>query len=165
QPGDDLTPPVITLTGPSEMFVTQGTSFTDPGFTATDNRDGDITANVVVGGDTVDVNTIGDYTITYDVSDAAGNPAVQRTRLVHVVEEGTVGREVEFLGGELLGIATDNSIVLNLVPQDEDTNIFVEYGTEPGVYTDQTETIEAEADEPHDIVIDGLDGNTRYFYR
>src|SRR5690606_21529636 len=46
-----------------------------------------------------------------------------------------------------------------------DTNIFVEYGTEPGVYTDQTEAIEAEADEPHDIVVDGLDGNTRYFYR
>lgn len=39
---------------------------------------------MVVGGDTVDINTIGDYTITYDVTDSAGNPAVQVTRLVRV---------------------------------------------------------------------------------
>lgn len=39
-----------------------------------------------MGGDTVDMVTAGTYTITYDVSDAAGNFAVQQTRIVTVEE-------------------------------------------------------------------------------
>lgn len=54
------------------------------GVTATDLFDGDVTANVVVTGDTVDVNTAGDYTITYTVSDAAMNETVA-TRVVTVL--------------------------------------------------------------------------------
>ena len=38
----------------------------------TDNVDGDISANIVIGGDTVDTNTAGQYIVTYNVSDAAG---------------------------------------------------------------------------------------------
>src|SRR5690606_30098366 len=136
-----------------------------PGFTATDNVDGDLTGSVVVGGDTVDTGTLGDYTITYDVSDAAGNAAVQQTRLVHVVEEGTVGREVTFIGGELLGKPTNNSITLNMIPDGEDVNLYVEYGTESGVYTDETDPVVLSADEPTDVLIDGLTPNTQYFYR
>jgi hypothetical protein len=46
--------------------------------------DGDISGSVVVGGDTVDTSTAGTYVITYDVSDAAGNPAQEVTRTVIV---------------------------------------------------------------------------------
>ena len=42
------------------------------GATASDNIDGDITNNIVVAGQTVDPNTVGEYTITYNVQDAAG---------------------------------------------------------------------------------------------
>ncbi|MDZ4227052.1 MAG: DUF5011 domain-containing protein, partial [Patescibacteria group bacterium] len=49
-----------------------------------DDRDGDITADIVVGGDTVDTDTVGEYTITYKVSDAAGNAADEVTRTVIV---------------------------------------------------------------------------------
>lgn len=83
-PTVDLTAPVITLNGNAMVNVTIGTSYTDAGATAADNTDGDITANIVVGGDTVDVNTMGTYVITYDVSDAAGNAADQVTRTVEV---------------------------------------------------------------------------------
>ena len=50
------------------------TSYTDLGATANDTLDGNLTANVVTVG-TVDINTPGTYTLTYTVSDAAGNAA------------------------------------------------------------------------------------------
>ena len=80
----DDDPPVITLSGSTTINLNVGTPYSEPGFSATDNVDGDITANVVVGGDTVDTSTVGTYVITYDVSDAAGNAATQRTRTVNV---------------------------------------------------------------------------------
>ena len=68
----DDTPPVITLAGQTNMTISVGATYTDPGYTATDNYDGDITGSVTVSG-TVDVNTTGTYTIHYDVSDSSGN--------------------------------------------------------------------------------------------
>ncbi len=85
----DTTAPVITLVGDATMNVTVGDTFTDPGVTASDDTDGDITANVVVAGDTVDTNTAGTYVITYNVSDAAGNAATEVTRTVVVSEPST----------------------------------------------------------------------------
>src|SRR5690606_6179042 len=54
---------------------------------------------------------------------------------------------------------------LNMIPEDEDVNLYVEYGIESGVYTDETDPIVLSADEPMDVVIDGLSPNTQYFYR
>ena len=81
----DATAPEITLLGASPVEVHQGSTFTDPGATATDGVDGDLSASIVVGGDLVDTDTAGDYTITYDVSDAADNAADTVTRIVRVV--------------------------------------------------------------------------------
>jgi len=80
----DVVAPVITLTGSAAMNIMVGDAFTDEGATAIDDIDGDITANIVVAGDAVDVNTAGTYTITYNVSDAAGNAATEVTRMVTV---------------------------------------------------------------------------------
>ncbi len=81
----DATAPEITLLGASPVEVHQGSTFTDPGATAIDGVDGDLSARIVVGGDLVDTDTPGDYTITYDVSDAADNAAETVTRIVRVV--------------------------------------------------------------------------------
>ena len=81
----DTVPPVITLLGDSPFEVDQRTTYTDPGATANDDRDGDISANILVGGDTVDTDTVGEYTVTYDVSDAADNTADTVTRIVRVI--------------------------------------------------------------------------------
>ena len=59
--------------------------YADEGATATDDIDGDITDSLIVGGDVVDVNTAGAYIITYNVSDEAGNSAVEVSRTVNVV--------------------------------------------------------------------------------
>lgn len=80
----DTTVPVISLVGNSTVNLTIGDSYSDQGATALDNLDGDLTANIITGGDVVDTNTVGTYTITYNVSDAAGNDAVQVIRTVIV---------------------------------------------------------------------------------
>jgi hypothetical protein len=82
---DDI-PPLLTLNGPEEMEVLVGTTFDDPGAIAEDNLDGNINSKIVVEG-TVDTATVGEYTLTYTVSDKAGNAATPVTRIVKVVEE------------------------------------------------------------------------------
>ena len=84
QCGSTCVAPVITLTG-SDVTLNVGDTYTDDGATASDDEEGDISANIVVGGDTVDTATAGTYTITYDVSDGAGNAATQVTRTVNVL--------------------------------------------------------------------------------
>ena len=75
---EDKTSPVITLKGNETIYLTRSDTFTDPGYTANDNCDGDITNKVEVNG-VVDSN-IGKYIITYKVSDSTGNTTtVSRT--------------------------------------------------------------------------------------
>ena len=76
--------PEITLIGENPMTIEVGSTFTDPGAIALDNYDGDISSSIVVSG-SVDSNTVGSYTLTYDVIDASGNAAVSLTRTVNVV--------------------------------------------------------------------------------
>ncbi|TSD02467.1 MAG: hypothetical protein Athens071424_63 [Parcubacteria group bacterium Athens0714_24] len=66
------TPPVITLIGSSTINILVGQTFTDPGATATDAEDGNITGKIVVGGDTVSTSTPGNYNIIYGVTDSGG---------------------------------------------------------------------------------------------
>ena len=85
----DTTPPVITLVGSDPVDVELGGTYdidTDAGATASDNVDGDITEDIVVGGLPVDTSVLGPHFVTYDVSDVAGNPATQVTRTVNVVD-------------------------------------------------------------------------------
>ena len=65
------------------MNLTVGGSFIDPGATATDNIDGNLTSSIVVTG-SVNTSTVGTYTLNYNVSDAAGNAATQVSRTVNV---------------------------------------------------------------------------------
>ncbi|MBM2817595.1 MAG: hypothetical protein HW401_185 [Parcubacteria group bacterium] len=78
--------PVITLLGDNPMTLNVGDSFTDPGATASDTEDGDLTGSIVVGGDAVDTGTASTYTITYNVSDSEGKTADEVTRNAVVSE-------------------------------------------------------------------------------
>ena len=86
----DIDAPVITLLDDPIVSVALGDTFTDPGATALDMCEGDLTISIVVGGDTVDTNIVGTYIITYNVSDSAANAATEVTRTVTVVEEMTI---------------------------------------------------------------------------
>ena len=81
----DKKAPEIALNGDAEMTVEAGSEFSDPGYTATDNCDGDITDSVKVSGDKVDKDKAGKYTVTYEVSDSSGNKATA-TRVVSVYD-------------------------------------------------------------------------------
>ncbi|PTX14465.1 uncharacterized protein DUF5011 [Pontibacter mucosus] len=77
------TPPTITLLGANPMTLTQGGTYTEPGATATDAEDGDISGSIVITG-TVDTATAGTYTRHYNVSDSKGLAATEVTRTVNV---------------------------------------------------------------------------------
>jgi len=70
----DTTPPSITLNGPAAREIDQGATWIDQGASASDETDGDLTSQIQVQG-VVDTNTVGTYTVSYSVSDAAGNEA------------------------------------------------------------------------------------------
>lgn len=71
---DDRTAPELVLIGDETVHITAGTKFDEPGYTATDNVDGDITVNVIVNGE-VNIGVPGSYTIHYSVTDSYGNSA------------------------------------------------------------------------------------------
>lgn len=52
------------------------------GVTATDPEDGDITKNVKVITDTVDITKIGEYKITYEVADSYGNKVTKEIKVI-----------------------------------------------------------------------------------
>src|SRR5207249_5134262 len=79
----DTTPPVITLRGLNPVTVQKDSTYTDAGATATDNVDVNITSKIVTA-NPVNTAVTGTYTVTYNVSDNAGNAATQVTRTVNV---------------------------------------------------------------------------------
>jgi len=81
----DETAPIITLLGDKTTTLIIGDTYTDAGATADDNRDGDITVNIITV-NPVDTTTVGTYTVTYNVSDAAGNNADEVNRTVKIVD-------------------------------------------------------------------------------
>ncbi|WCO01590.1 M14 family zinc carboxypeptidase [Psychroserpens ponticola] len=85
-PIPDTEVPVITLNGASTIDLNVGSTYVELGATATDNVDGDLTSSIIIGGDTVNPNVIGVYVVTYNVSDAASNAAVEVTRTVNIVQ-------------------------------------------------------------------------------
>ncbi len=119
---DDSTdddPPVITdATG--DLALGTGDTYVGntAGVSATDNVDGDVTADIVVTGDTVDTAVPGTYTITYNVTDSAGNAATAVTRTVTVTDDDppvitsnqSFIYEENQLNGYIIGtvLATDN---------------------------------------------------------
>jgi len=79
----DTTAPVITLNGNDTITLTQGDVYEELGATATDNKDGNLTGSIVIGG-SVDTDTEGKYAITYNVVDSSGNTADEIIRAIIV---------------------------------------------------------------------------------
>jgi hypothetical protein len=120
----DENDPLIILSGSATSTIELNSSWSEPGWTASDDEDGDLTEDVVVSGDSVNPNLAGTYVRTYTVSDKAGNDA-KRTRTVYVVNSsvnrgGTYtvidsvdisGSQVENYEVELIPSNTKNNVV------------------------------------------------------
>ena len=73
----------IFLSGENPHEVSLNAEYVDPGATASDDEDGDISSLVTVDGE-VNVDLVGDYQLIYEVEDDAGNQAKPVTRTVKV---------------------------------------------------------------------------------
>ncbi|WP_218668078.1 DUF5011 domain-containing protein [Virgibacillus proomii] len=81
--------PVITLNGDNPMTLNVGETYSEPGATAKDNVDGDLTEQMKISGEVI-THKAGEYSITYTVTDKAGNKATA-TRTVYVEEAADPG--------------------------------------------------------------------------
>lgn len=85
----DTTAPVITLEGNATVDLWVWETYTEEGATASDTLDGNLTGAITISG-TVDTGTHGTYTLTYTVSDTAGNAATPLIRTVTVTNRAPI---------------------------------------------------------------------------
>ena len=85
--------PVITLNGDAVIEIYMGSTFVDPGATAYDEEDGDISNSIQVSG-SVDTNTHGTYVLAYNVTDSDGNSAAVVVRTINVVDDARPSHEL-----------------------------------------------------------------------
>lgn len=77
----DTAAPVLTLNGASSVNIFLGDGFIEPGYSAIDSYEGDLSSKVTVTGE-IDNNTEGDYLLKYSVSDSSGNIAEAERKVV-----------------------------------------------------------------------------------
>lgn len=71
---------------------------------------------------------------------------------------------IAFTADELLGKPEDHSITINFIP-DSTIQYHFQYGLTPGEYTWSTANFTANAGQPSETTITGLNPNTQYYYR
>ena len=79
----DLTAPIVTLEGSTDITIEVGEDFIEPGYTVYDNYS--VTADVTVNG-YLDTTQPNDYVIFYSVTDDAGNVSEPQIRTIHVID-------------------------------------------------------------------------------
>lgn len=86
----DRIAPELTLLGEASITLAAGATFVDPGASASDDVDGNITARITTEG-AVNSAAPGSYTIRYAVADRAGNTAASTRTVIVQVNEGVGG--------------------------------------------------------------------------
>jgi len=79
----DTVAPELTLNGDATIKIIQTTNYNEPGYSAIDNYDKDITSKVVVTG-SVNIKTVGAYILKYSITDSSGN-VTEKERTINVV--------------------------------------------------------------------------------
>ena len=107
-------PPVLALVGTTPMRIRTGSTFVDPGATASDQEDGNLTSQITKSGS---VNSLvsGTYSLTYNVKDSQGFSAQTLSRTVVVGSCTAILSGSVDLAGKLLDINTSGSYAYGLV--------------------------------------------------
>ncbi len=100
--------PTLELEGNDTIYISVGATYTEPGYHASDNYDGDVTSRVVVDSK-VDIQTAGTYSIHYSVEDSFGNRA-EKSRTVVVRKS-----DITYIRGILL-VNKTHSLPSNYAP-------------------------------------------------
>jgi len=129
---EKFTTPVIYLNGSHKITLPLGEQYIDEGYYAYDEKYGEITDNVIIDSN-LDVNTIGSYTIRYNVLNDDGVPAIEVTRVVNVeivwTYEGTLTVGIfQSEWGEVLYGASSSYGYGDLNPIPDLTNYFINWG-------------------------------------
>ena len=166
-------PPVINITGPATINLTQGDTYNDAGATATDDEDGDLTGSIVTNSN-VDTSTPGTYQVNYSVTDSGGlsdsatrtvNVAANNPPVINITGPATInltqGDTYNDAGatatddedGDLTGSIVTNSNVDTSTPGTYQVNYSV---TDSGGLSDSaTRTVNVAANNPPVINITG----------
>ena len=80
--------PVITILGQSPLVLegVRGSAYNDPGYTAWDVENGNLSDQVEVSGAPADLGTTGEWQLGFNVVDMEGLAAVEQTRTVRIVD-------------------------------------------------------------------------------
>ncbi len=120
QGGLDTTPPTITLLGDDPLNLVQGDTYDEPGASAMDDNDGDLTSMISIDSSGVTTTTAGNYAVTYNVADSAGNQAEEVTRTVVVTPIQTTDSSLEpLLCGDFTNVGYKNGQSIPDVPGTE----------------------------------------------
>ncbi len=103
----DQSPPVLTVLGSNPYTITQDDPYSDPGATATDAVDGNLSGAVATN-NPVNPSTPGTYSVSYSVADAAGNTATA-SRTVQVLERDQTPPVITVLGPNPATVGLDET--------------------------------------------------------
>lgn len=117
----DKVAPEITLNGDNPMELEVGDTYEEPGATATDDVDGDVTDNIKISGE-VNTDKAGTYEVVYTVSDEAGNEATATREVIVKEKEEELTAEEKALKAvneadsieEMISALKDEDLGLNL---------------------------------------------------
>lgn len=130
----DVTAPVITLQGAANDFLTVNTSYIDPGATAIDYSQRNLTSLILVSG-SIDSSVLGDYELTYSITDGGNNTTTVK-RTVHVVDD--IAPVISLMGADTVRVnvkdpyvdpgfaVTDNfdqTVKVTVTPPSVNTNV------------------------------------------
>ena len=148
----DTTPPTVTLLGPNLMSLVAGTSFVDPGATASDLCAGDLTGSIQAIG-AVNNAVPGNYTLLYAATDPSGNVGTTN-RTVWVIPAQPYPTSTAPLSGDVN-------------PNGLDTLVYFQYGltTSYGSSTTPQDIGSGTSPVPFNATITGLLPGTTYHYR
>ena len=162
---DDLdeNPPVLTLIGPTEITLTTGIGFRDPGATWIDDLEGNGTT--YASRSDFNVSKAGTYTLLYTFSDRAGNPAKDLNRTL-IVRDPALPL-VRTLTAQLDG---NDSVSLHAELLDsgglEIAEIGVEIGTRPSLSDGRLHPLRPEAESGfYSTIVPNLPTGVELFYR
>ena len=122
---EDKDPPKIELKGGNTINIYTGNNYNEPGFSAKDNCDGDITSKVEISGK-VNTNVVGTYIINYKVKDSSNNETIIKRTII--VKKWTIIRPSA--GGNGKGILY---LTFDDGPNEGTTNVILDILKEEGV--------------------------------
>lgn len=88
----DKEPPIIELNGEEQLYLNEHQQYDEPGYSAIDNYDNDLTNKVVVSNN-IDSDEVGRYEVVYKVSDSSNNESIKK-RMVEVIKDGLLSSDV-----------------------------------------------------------------------